>query len=268
MFKRVVLCCLVAAVLLVPLSAASMSDVLPDLTQNQLESLAGGHLLEGASFEGRIDQLVPTGSIARNHVLESVAKPESFTVISLSFVPYPEDMLAMSPEDRQVKVFNTLRSISTQEGIIYISYRAGNKPKTLIEKSWYLETPKSRTGIADPVSDSVPPTAEYYVFQRDTSFKGNVYRHRYTTTDDEIFVKIENLEVMRVFGLLKAVDPEQLAMAMATYQLDDGLLLSAMATIEGRDPKINVLGYEVDLPSAFTRRITALGEWFVDQLNK
>jgi hypothetical protein len=81
-------------------------------------------------------------------------------------------------------------------------------------------------------------------------------------------VNVVNLETMRVFGIFKAVDKEQLAIAMSTTQVDEGLLLVAMATIEGRDPQVKVLGISVDLPSAFTRRTTALGEWFVDQLNK
>ena len=83
-----------------------------------------------------------------------------------------------------------------------------------------------------------------------------------------VFVKVVNLETIRVFSIFKAVNKEQLEIAMDTYLLDEGILLTAMATIEGRDPQIKVLGISVDLPSAFSRRTTALGEWFVDQLNK
>jgi hypothetical protein len=211
--------------------------------------------------------LVPQGTIAEKHLQEMLATPDSFTVVSLTYVPYPEYMKPMDVEERQVHIFNTMRSISTQEGITYISHRAGNKPKVLIEKSWYLEDVNSRSGVADPVSNSVPTTAEYVVFQRDSSFGSNKYSHSYETSDTEIFVNVKNLETMRVFSIFKAVEEGKLAIAMATKQLDDGLLLSAMATIEGRDPEIRILGISVDLPSAFTRRTTALGEWFLDQLN-
>jgi hypothetical protein len=122
--------------------------------------------------------------------------------------------------------------------------------------------------LDDPVSTSVPPNASYYVYQRDTSFGSNVYQHDYETTDKEIFVKVVNLETIRVFSLFKAVDKGKLAIAMDTHLLEDGILLTAMATIEGRDPKVKVLGITVDLPSAFSRRTTALGNWFVEQLNK
>jgi len=255
-------------VLALPLFALSIGDAVPGLTESQITVLKNGGLLKGESFEDDVKVFIPVGSIGMQHLLEALEKPESFTVVSLTFLPYPDAMRTMTEEERQVSIFNTMRSISTQEGITYISHRAGNKPKELIEKSWYLETPKSRSSMPDPVSTSVPPTAEYIVYQKDSSFGSNIYRHRYTTSATEIFVNVVNLETMRVFGIFKAVDKEQLAIAMATTQVDEGLLLVAMATIEGRDPQVKVLGISVDLPSSFTRRTTALGEWFADQLNK
>jgi hypothetical protein len=259
---------LILLVLLVSVSlfAQTAKDVVPSLSESQLADLLAGKLIKGASFSDDVMALVPEDTIAQKHLREALAKPDSFTVVSLSYVPYPEGMKDMSIAERQVAIFNTMRSISTQEGITYISHRAGNKPKVLFEKSWYLETPNSRKGLSDPVSSWVPPTDEYFVFQRDSSFGSNVYRHRYTTSDDEIFVEVKNLETMRVFSIFKAVEEEMLAIAMSTKQLDEGLLLSAMATIEGREPEVRILGISVDLPSAFTRRTTALGEWFVDQL--
>jgi hypothetical protein len=265
--KRLVVT-LLLCVFLVPLFSLTLEDVLPALSRDQIEQLYAGELVEGKSFSYDVKILAPQGSISEQHLVEALQKPESFTVVSLSYIPYSEVMRAMTSAQRQLYIFNTMRAISTQEGITYISYRAGNKPKELIEKSWYLATPKSRSSLPDPVSSTVPPEAQYYVYQKDSSFKSNVYRHSYMTTADEIFVKVENLETMRVFGLFKAVEPEMLAIAMSTLQVEDGLLLSAMATIEGRDPKVKVLGYTVDLPSAFTRRTTALGEWFKDQLNR
>lgn len=251
-----------------PLWAMSIEDAVPHLSENQIKQLWEGKIVKGKSFEDNVSWLVPNGSIAAQHLQDALRKPDSFTVVSLTYVPYPESMRYMNENERQVYIYNTMRGISTQEGITYISHRAGNKPKVLIEKSWYLETPRSRSSIADPVSDSVPATAEYVVYQKDSSFGSNIYRHRYATDAREIFVNVQNLETMRVFGIFKAVESEQLAIAMATYQLEDGLLLSAMATIEGRESKIRVLGITVDLPSAFNRRTTALGEWFIDRLNR
>ncbi len=247
--------------------AETIEKAVPTLTEAQVQQLLLGEMVRGRSFNEDVLLLVPQDSIAYEHLKGALEKPDSFSVVSLIFVPYPASMKQMSPQERQLHIFNTMRAISTQEGITYISHRAGNKPRELIEKSWYLETPRSRSGMPDPVSRFVPRTAEYYVFQRDSSFGSNVYSHAYETTESEIFVKVKNLETMRVFSIFKAVDKEMLEIAMSTTQLDDGLLLSAMATIEGRDPTVRILGITVDLPSAFTRRTTALGEWFVDRLH-
>ena len=253
--------------IIMPIGALSVTDVIPNLTEGQLKSLYENEIVKGVSFKDDIKTFVPKNSIAEKHLLDSLKKDDSFTVVSLVYIPFPNNMINLSDSEKQLKIFNTMRSISTQEGIEYISHRAGDKPKVLIEKSWYLETPKSRTGLDDPISSSFPSNASYYVYQRDTSFGSNVYQHDYETTDKEIFVKVTNLETIRVFSLFKAVDKGKLAIAMDTHLLEDGILLTAMATIEGRSPEVKVLGFSVDLPSAFSRRTTALGNWFVQQLN-
>jgi len=264
---KVKLAVLLLLVFITPLFASTIVDVLPHLTTIQVESLKNEAQLGGVSFEEDIRHLVPINSLAQKHLTEYLNKDDSFTVIGLNFIPFPKSMENMGEFEKQLFIFNTMRSISTQEGITYISYRAGNKPKLLIEKSWYLETPKSRSGIDDPFSYSVPKKDTYYVYQRDSSFGSNIYQHDYETSDKEIFVKVTNLEKVKVFSVFTAVKKEQLAIAMDTYLLEDGILLTAMATIEGRKPEIKVLGVTVDLPSAFNRRITALGDWFVEQLN-
>ncbi|MCK9471612.1 MAG: hypothetical protein M0Q88_07665 [Bacilli bacterium] len=252
----------------IPLFGSTIAEVLPNLTTNQIENLRKENQLRGISFKEDINQLVPINSLAEKHLTEYLNKDDSFTVIALNFIPFPKQMESMGEFEKQLFIFNTMRSISTQEGITYISHRAGNKEKLLIEKSWYLETPKSRSGIDDPFSYNVPKEDTYYVYQRDSSFGSNIYQHDYETSDKEIFVKVTNLEKVKVFSIFTAVKKEQLSIAMDTYLLDDGILLTAMATIEGRKPQIKVMGITVDLPSAFNRRITALGDWFVDQLSK
>jgi hypothetical protein len=42
------------------------------------------------------------------------------------------------------------------------------------------------------------------------------------------------------------VKPEQLAISMSTYQLEEGLVLYGIATIKDQKPVINILGYKVD----------------------
>lgn len=249
------------------LSAASLQELLPHLSSQEIETLRKEEMIEGYSFRKDLTQMVVPGSVLEENLIRSLAIDNSFTVMSLSFIEYPPYLEAMSQEERQLRIYNTIRSISTQEGIQYISFRAGNKPRTLIEKSWYIEDEESRKDpIDDPVSSFVPPTSQYTAYQKDSRFGGNVYRHEYTTSDEEIFLTVKNLDTMKVMGIFVAVKEEQLEISLAVHQSDEGLLLTAMATIIDREPKVNILGFKVDLPSSFTRRTTALGNWFKDRI--
>lgn len=243
----------------------SLEDALPLLSDGQLSSLKSGEVLSGETLKGPIAHLAPEGSLALRKAKELESLEEGFSITNISFIPYPSNFISLTHEQRMLSVFNTMRSVSTQEGITYISFRRGNEPHLLIRDSWYLETPRSRRKLPDPVASELPQEDEGFVYQRDTSFGGNVYRHKYSIEDREIFLDIDNLETMRVLSILPVVRPEQLNISMSAYFLDEGLLLHAAANID-REPVVSFLGYTVHLPSAFNRRITALQEWFTVQL--
>ncbi len=243
----------------------SLEDALPLLSESQIGSLREGEVLSGETLKGPIAHLAPEGSLAAGKVKELEVLEEGFSITNLSYIPYPREFASLTHEQRMLSVFNTMRSVSTQEGITYISFRRGNEPHLLIRDSWYLETQRSRRRLPDPVASTLPKEDESIVYQRDTSFGGNVYRHKYTIEEREIFLDIDNLETMRVLSILPVVRPEQLNISMSAFFLDDGLLLHAAANID-REPVVSFLGYTVHLPSAFNRRITALQEWFTAQL--
>ena len=246
-----------------------LKALLPLLSESELHALDQGEIIDGRTIGGgSIRQFFVSGTNAERYALNAEHSDDSFSIAALSFIPYGPALMAMDSMSRQLTIFNAIRSISTQEGIEYISWRAGNKPKLLIERSAYMENDKNlNTLLPDPVATTFPYHVQSYVYQRDTSFGGNRYLHTYTNSDREIFVEIKNISTMKVFGIFTAVPKEKLTMSMGTYQCEDGILLSALATIEGRKPEVSVLGISVDLPSAFMRRIRALQNWFVDQLD-
>lgn len=244
-------------------------QALPNLDEAFYSALAKGEILDAETIGGdQITQLFVPGTEASNRSYIAQNAGNSFSIAAVSYIPYGPKLKGMDSTERQLGVFNAMRAISTQEGLIYISHRAGNKPKVLIEKSSYMEDGTNLNKLlADPLATVFPLTAQSYVFQRDSSFGGNRYLHTYTNSDREIFVEITNISPIKVFGIFTAVPKGNMSINMATYLLDDGLLLMALTTIVDREPKISVLGISVDLPSAFLRRITALQEWFVGQLN-
>jgi hypothetical protein len=270
MVKRVVTFCFVCCLSIGALwaNASEIYTALPQLSQEQYQALESGEMVSAYALGGEVlTQYFVKGSEAYKRALQARSIEDGFSVVAVSYIPYGDTLKAMSKADRQLAIFNSLRAISTQEGLTYISWRAGNKPKLLIEKSSYMGDSKNLNNlIPDPVATVFPYSAQSYVYQRDTSFGGNRYLHTYTNSDDEIFVEIKNLNTIRVLGIFTALKKDQLTMNMGTYQLDDGLLLVALTSIDGRDPVVSIFGLEVDLPSAFKRRIVALQNWFKDQL--
>ena len=247
---------------------AEVRQALPALSESQYQDLERGSIIDGESINGEpIAQFFVTGSEAETRAKLAQGIGDGFSIAAVSYIPYGPKLQAMDDSERQLAIFNKIRAISTQEGLTYISWRAGNKPKELIEKSSYMEDDRNLNKLLpDPIATTFPRTAQSYVFQRDSSFGGNRYIHRYTNNDKEIFVAIKNISAMKVFGIFTAVAKDSLSINMGTYLLEEGVLLTALISIEGRDPEVSVLGYKVDLPSAFKRRITALQNWFVAQL--
>lgn len=241
---------------------------LPFLTEAEYQALNDGQMIYGRTIDGgKIAQFFVQGTEAAKRAVMAQREETGFSIGAVSYIPYGPKLKAMDGLQRQLAIFNAIRAISTQEGLTYISWRAGNKEKVLIEKSSYMEDAKNLNKLLpDPVAMVFPAAAQSYVYQRDSSFGGNRYLHTYTNTDKEIFVEITNISSLKVLGLFTAVKAGQLAINMGTYQMEDGLLLVALTSVKDREPEVSVLGLTVDLPSAFRRRIVALQNWFINQL--
>lgn len=255
---------------LMPLAATeSVRDALPSLSAEQIATLKDGGVLEASTSNGEtVKQFAPKGSTAEAKAIESEKLEKGFAVASVALIPYPEKWKGMDEKARQLELFNTMRKVSTQSGITYISHRAGDKEKTLFKKSYYISDPEDKKSrIPDPVMDSVPSDLISYVYQEDTSFGGNIYRHLYTNTEDELFLDVTNFTTMKFAGFT-CVKPHQLSMCMSAYQTEEGIVLFSMATIKDREPNVQVLFINVDLPSSFLKRVTSLRNWFKAQLKE
>lgn len=242
--------------------------LLPQLSEAEWQRMfEGGYVDRDTLGGGSISQMAPAGSEARRQALRCEASQGSFTVTSSALIPYPARWLDLSPRERQLELLNTLRRISTQKGITYISYRAGNKPKELFSESYYISDPSDKKSrIDDPVADSLPEAIQSYAYQKDTSFGGNIYLHDFKISDEEIFLRITNVTPMKVFGIFKAVDAGKLALSLGAYQMEEGIYVFSMAEIADMEPQVTVLFITVDLPSAFRRRTTAIRKWFEGQI--
>lgn len=265
--KRILVVLLVLASCCLMLYAESVWNVLQNASQEQIDVLASGDMLETSTLGGTdMDAVCPFGSVLGETVSKAKAATSGFSEALTVLLPYPKTWEGLSKEQIQIELLNLMRGISTQEGITYISHRSGDKPKVLFDRSWYLSDPNDwKSKIDDPVVTELPSFIESYCYQKDSTFGGNIYRHDFTIDEDEIFLSVNNMTALKFMGFT-CVKEQQLNMYLDTYLTDEGILLSAMATIADRDPQVKVLFITVDLPSSFLRRVTALKEWLSDRL--
>ncbi len=267
--KRKIAIFLLLSVCTLIFAAPTLSELFPSLSEEQIQQLLAGETLDAFTTENKqISSIAPAGSQGMVIATEADGITDGFSVSGLSYIPYPEKFKNMSEEERNVEIYNIIRSISTQKGITYISHLAGDKPTVLFEDSYMLSNPnKINSKIADPVSSSVPSKYSCFAYQKDNRFGKNVYKIIYTYKDGDFLMDISNYTPMKYKGF-SCLKEGELHMYMEVIQADEGFVLYTMAIVEGRKPKVKILFITVDLPSAFMRRINALKGWFETRINQ
>ena len=264
--KRVVLFMLLGLFSISCLVGQTLGEVVPGLSDEAKKSLASGAILSSDTTIAGTLLYAPKGMFSYSSPGKDADEEQSFIVESLTLLPLPESLQEYSEDELMIHVLNILRAVSTQEGITYISHRRGDKPYPLYTKSYHVEEQGSRKRLDDPVLQTLPVKITDIVYQKDTSFAGNYYKFSYVTHENRIFLSVENLTTLAVFGIVPAVPKNTLKISFAIILLDEGLLCYSQAKITGQKPLFTFLGFSVHLPSAFQRRITALQEWFSDNL--
>ncbi len=267
--KKNIITILVLLVCAVAFAAPTMSELFPTLTEAQIQSLLSGETIQALTTKGQqTATIAPAGSQGAELAAGADAITDGFAVAGLSYIPYPERFKEMTEEERNVEVYNIIRSISTQKGITYVSHMAGDKPVVLFEDSYMISNPnKTNSKIADPVSSSVPNKYSCFAYQKDNRFGKNVYKIIYTYKENDFLMDISNYTAMKYMGF-SCLKEGELHMYMEVLEADEGFVLYTMVIVEGRKPKVKVLFITVDLPSAFMRRTTALKNWFEMRVNQ
>lgn len=251
------------------LSAVSIRDITSRFPAGRLESYLTGEVIEMYSVHGDdLASIACDGTLALQKALEDCSDPDSFSQGLAVFVPYPESWGSLSSDEIRMKTMNMLTSISTIKGITYISYSAGDKPVVLFEDAYTLDS-SGKKKTADTIFKYAPDQYELSTkaYLKDNRFGGNTYSVDYRISGNEIFMKMTNLSALKLL-LFKAVDAGELDMCMDVVLTDEGFALFGMATVYNRPTAVNAVVTTVDLPSAFMRRITALKDWFLQEVSR
>ena len=187
----------------------------------------------------------------------------------VAFVPYPDDWSSLGHDEKKLEIINTLLSISTIKGITYISYSAGEKPKTLFSDAYTLTSVKKGKKAYDVTFSYAPVTYSYDIaaYLKDNIFGGNTYTVNYDISENEIFMTITNVSKLK-FLFFTAVEEGELDLCVDVLMTKEGIAIFGLATVRDADEYVETPVTDVHLPSAFTRRISSLKDWFIEEINK
>lgn len=245
----------------------TLQESLPLLSAESQKDLISGKALQLSTLNS--DLILPflvTNSKGYDAAEKALKAQNSFFIAAVKLFPYPENWKDKTDYETQLLIFNTLRMISTQKGIKYISRRAGNKEKDLFSESYYISDPNNKNSkIPDPVSDKLYKKVVSYVYQKDSAFNSNVYVHSYENSLYEIFLRVTNYNDLK-YLMFTGIEKGKLNMVFDIQQIEEGILFTTLTSIQDRKPKMKVLFYTIDLNSSFSRRMEALQNWFEERL--
>lgn len=251
-------------------AGTSIYSVMSEFPEEKREAFFNGETIElGSPYGDYVPSIAFDGTKGKEKAVQDSEKEGAFTMGVAAFVPYPEDWVDLSYDERKLEIINTLLAVSTLEGTTYISHSAGEKPKELFSESYTLTAAKKGKKAYDARFNYAPESYTYEIaaYIKDNIFGGNTYVINYDINDDEIFVTFTNYNKLK-FLFYTAVDKEELNMCVDVLMTDEGLALFALATVVRDDIQIETPFVTVHLPSAFTKRIVSLKNWFVEEINK
>lgn len=248
----------------------SIREIISEFPSDKVDDFLDGQTVKYYSIN---DQYVPgiafDFTMGKSKALKDYNESDAFTLGLASFIEYPESWKELDYAEKKLNIINTLLSVSTIKGITYKSYSAGDKPKVLFSDAYTLVDKDSKKEAYDVEFSYAPDkyTYEIAAYLKDSIFGGNKYLIRYDISESEIFMTITNYSDLK-FMFYKAMSKGELNMCVDVVMTKEGIALFALATVYGRDPVVKTPITEVDLPSAFMKRITSLKNWFVEEINK
>ncbi len=271
MFKRIITTLIVLLVLCTFLSAEdSINDVISEFPEWGVSRFLSGETIEFYSVYDENVPLIAFDGTKGKEKAEEDMKLEDTLVSGISaFVPYPDSWNELSHDEKKLKIINTLLSISTIKGITYISDSAGDKPRTLFSDAYTLTSVKKGKKAYDVTFSYAPVTYSYDIaaYLKDNIFGGNTYTVNYDISENEIFMTITNVSKLK-FLFFTAVEEGELDLCVDVLMTKEGIAIFGLATVRDADEYVETPVTDVHLPSAFTRRISSLKDWFIEEINK
>ena len=210
-------------------------------------------------FRGRspAQLLLPSSEITRD--LETTIQEADTAGEMIGFVPYPNEDIRADSGAFHLQLYNTLRSLSSMEGIEYFS-ASRNRMRTLFVESYFIADTDSKEPIPDPLVESIPANESIFALQEDLTFGSNIYEINYQYDGRSLRLNITN-ENLISYAIFPAIAARNLNMVLMITPLEDGL---AIYEVVYADPLISI-GLKGKIQRSLSNRLIAINNWFLQK---
>lgn len=243
--------------------ASEWESLIPNLTDEDRVNISNGKYGDRPRVNYRDGlELIPSSIVYQNELLTSLSEYDPELCVEMLFVL---DKPNVNDDELMVYLLNHFRAFSAQEGLEYYSAnRKGMYP--LIKKSYYVDDKKKK--VEDPVVKFLPAYEEHTYFQNDSAFSSNYYSLTTQTNNDNLWIRMENLDSLRVMGLVKALDAGEQRVDIFLDVVDENIIIYTLAQIK-KEPEIKqVLKWKVNVPGSFKRRMRTIVDWYRERIRK
>ena len=210
------------------------------------------------SFYGKKNVKLPDTQTGRDTAANWDGKKEPvFIVESLYLIPVTDEKNTADIND----VSLVLRSFSKMTGMRYYS-NSRKRYETLYTDVHCVNNPEEKKSVPDPLDVSADALVSY-VYQKDRSLSGCVYRFSFFQTQNEIGVRAVNTDEVQYkgFSILK---PEHLVLNVHAVQTKEGIVFYILVRADAA--KIPLVSEK--LAKSYGSRADAIYEWCVSLLKK
>lgn len=213
------------------------------------------------SFYGKKNvklELFPDTQAGRDTAANWDGKKEPvFIVESLYLIPVTDEKNTADIND----VSLVLRSFSKMTGMRYYS-NSRKRYETLYTDVHCVNNPEEKKSVPDPLDVSTDALVSY-VYQKDRSLSGCVYRFSFFQTQNEIGARAVNTDEVQYkgFSILK---PEHLVLNVHAVQTKEGIVFYILVRADAA--KIPLVSEK--LAKSYGSRADAIYEWCVSLLKK
>ena len=245
----------------------SVYTILPAMDNQEINELISSGKYLKFHGSGFTPGLMPNTDIS-SQIYNLISKQNmNIGLEGLFFFPdssLPPAFSSMPKEERNIKLYNILRSVSTLQGLEYYS-ASRKKMRTLFEESWAVSDPSdSKTKIPDPVVNTIPAMGTIYIYQKDKTFGKNFSRMEFRAGEKTFSSTIINITPMRYKGFIKVIDKENLQINFIIIPTTEGLLVYGAMGAE----TLNIKAFLDKAENSFKNRVIALSSWYEKRMQE